>query len=85
MLAITDTERAQIRSDVHRFLRCTAVREGWTYEQRERNRGVLVTHSSNAVRCATIAGWLEHVLTEHGATSLSVTEIDRSTFELRWS
>jgi predicted hydrocarbon binding protein len=93
-VGLTDAERSQIRSDVHRFLRCTAVRDGLTYVDEGPSRGMMIANGSHAFSrayCDAISGWLEQVLKEHGAQSPSVNETlcrasgaDRCAFELRW-
>ena len=83
-VGLTDAERSRIRSDVHRFLRCTAVRDGLfqdrgpcTYVQEGPSRGTMVAngaHACSRAHCDAISGWLEHVLKEHGARAASVNE-----------
>ena len=83
-VGLTDTERAMIRSDVHRFLRCFAVRDALfqdrgtcRYAQDGPARGMVIAdgaHAWSRVHCDTMAGWLEQVLEVHGARAVRVDE-----------
>ncbi|MGZ8731039.1 MAG: V4R domain-containing protein [Thermoanaerobaculia bacterium] len=83
-IGLTDNERAMIRSDVHRFLRCFAVRDALfqdrgtcTYAQDGPLRGMVIANGAWAwsrVHCDTMAGWLEQVLEVHGAREVRVDE-----------